>query len=96
MEFFALSRCTNFLDIRRSKVYKESYKAKKTFDAQLIQKRINEEKIKIKKVKKPEKIEKLKKDFNISKGEAEALSLQEKTDILATDDKNAIKACKNT
>jgi len=39
---------------------------------------------------------KLKEDFNIDAGEAEALTLaiQEKANMVATDDRNAIRACK--
>ena len=69
---------------------------KKTFDAMLIQKRIEEGKIVVKEIKNSAATETLSKDFRLNIGEAETLSLalQEKASLVATDDKNAINACK--
>jgi len=68
---------------------------KDSFDAMVIKKRLEEGKIKIKGVSR-EKIGKLMNDFNLDKSEAEAiiLALAHPGSLLATDDKNAINACK--
>ncbi|MBW2040266.1 MAG: hypothetical protein JRI46_11890 [Deltaproteobacteria bacterium] len=57
---------------------------------------MGEGKIKVLKARGRELIEKLGNDFNIGAGEAEALALalQEKAHMVATDDRNAIRACK--
>ncbi|MFH1258356.1 MAG: hypothetical protein ABII74_00835 [Elusimicrobiota bacterium] len=57
---------------------------------------IKEEKISVLKVKNNRLIRKFMEDFNIDIGEAEvlALALEEKVSIVATDDRNAIRACK--
>ena len=68
---------------------------KKTFDALLIKKKIGEGKIKVNDVQNS-KAGKIMEDFNINRGEAESieLALKNKGSTLATDDKNAINACK--
>lgn len=69
--------------------------AKKTFDGLLIQKRIMEGKIEA--VAAPEELAaKLMEDFKLDRGEAESVAVanDEKNSLLATDDKNAINACK--
>ena len=69
--------------------------AKKTFDGLLISKRLAEGKIRVAEA--PSDVAlKLMQDFSLKQGEAEAIALAAKnTDaLLATDDKNAIKACK--
>lgn len=74
-------------------VVKEST-TKKTIDALLIEKRIIENKLKIEKIKSTFS-EMLVKDFNLGAGEAEALAFAvENKEMLMTDDKKAIKACK--
>ncbi len=62
----------------------------------LIVKLIKDKKINVLRVKDNALIKKLMEDFNIDRGEAEALTLamQEKAVIVATDDRNAIRACK--
>lgn len=62
----------------------------------LIIKFIEEGKIKALKVKNRGEIRKLMEDFNIDLGEVEALMLavKEEASIIATDDRNAIRACK--
>jgi predicted nucleic acid-binding protein len=71
------------------------YRAKAE-EVPLITKLISEKKIKVMKVKEKEKVKKLMMDFNIDRGEAEAilLALQKGCRVIATDDRNAIKACK--
>ncbi|MBI5193595.1 MAG: hypothetical protein HZA08_09175 [Nitrospirae bacterium] len=65
-------------------------------DAAVFKQLIENKKIKILKLKDKDYSNKLMEDFNIEKGEADALGLtmQEKAGVIATDDKNAIKACK--
>jgi predicted nucleic acid-binding protein len=62
----------------------------------LIIKLIEDRKIMTLKVKNSRQIKKLMEDFNIDAGEAAALTLaiQEGANIVATDDRNAIRACK--
>ena len=62
----------------------------------LVMKLIKDKKIQVFKVKSGRLIKKLIDDFNIHIGEAEAitLALQEKASMIATDDRNAIRACK--
>ncbi|MBI5204856.1 MAG: hypothetical protein HZA11_08065 [Nitrospirae bacterium] len=62
----------------------------------LIVKLIVDKKINVLRVKDNALIKKLMEDFNIDRGEAEVLTLamQEKAVIVATDDRNAIRACK--
>jgi len=62
----------------------------------LIIKLIETGKIDVLKVKNRTALKKFTGDFNIDRGEAEALALamQEKADLIATDDRNAIRACK--
>lgn len=75
-------------------VREETTKKKDSFDSKLIAKLIDENKIKILKANQT-KVKKLIKDFNIEKGEAEALQItEEKQYTLATDDGPSIKACK--
>ena len=89
-----------FLDDYKSKAVlpKEAERevtAKKTFDGLFIRKRITEGKIKV--VEAPEEMAaKLAEDFRLTKGEAEAVAVaaNDKNIVLATDDKNAINACK--
>jgi predicted nucleic acid-binding protein len=75
-------------------VEKESTE-KKTFDALLIKKRIEDGKLKVKNVH-DNTVEKIMTDFKINRGEAESivLALENKGSILATDDKNTMNACK--
>ena len=74
----------------------ESCGKKKSFDALLLRKRVLEKKIGVAKVSDTRLCAQLIRDFNISRGEAEALvlALEKKASLIATDDKNAIKACK--
>ena len=68
---------------------------KDTFDAKLITQRIKEGKIQVQTINNLKIYKKLMRDFNIAKGEVEALTLcLEKIQLLLTDDKKAINACK--
>ena len=76
-------------------VKNECTSKKELFDAKLITQRINEGKIKVQISGNLKVCKKLMSDFNIAKGEAEALSLcLKKKELLITDDKKAINACK--
>lgn len=76
------------------KVQQECIK-KDTFDAKLIQKRIEEKKISKSKIKNKAIYNKILDDFNLGNGEAETITLciENKIDII-TDDKKAINTCK--
>ncbi len=65
-------------------------------DVRLITKLVQDRGIDVLKTKDRKLLRKLMEDFNIDEGEAEMLTLaiQEKASLVATDDKNAIKACK--
>jgi predicted nucleic acid-binding protein len=68
----------------------------KKMDALLVEKRIGDGKIIVKKISKESEKNKIMNDFNIHSGEAEAilLYLAEKADLLGTDDYQTIKTCK--
>jgi predicted nucleic acid-binding protein len=57
---------------------------------------IKDKKIKVQKVKNKKDLIKLMEDFNIDLGETEAIAIavSDKNNVLATDDRNAIRACK--
>jgi predicted nucleic acid-binding protein len=65
-------------------------------ESETIRKRIEDKTITVSKVKNAHLAKKLMQDFNIDAGEAEALTLamEKKADAVATDDRNAIRACK--
>ena len=76
-----------------STILTECTAKKDAFDSKLIEKRVIEKKIRIKEVKKREWT--IQKDFNLGKGEAEAVALcQENNCPLITDDRKAINTCK--
>lgn len=75
-------------------VKEETIKKKDNLDSKLITKLIIENKIKVIKTKRSQ-VNKLAKEFNIERGEAEALELaNKKKSLLATDDGPSIKVCK--
>ena len=78
------------------KAVREETCNKESFDAFLIEKRVEDGKIKVYEVEKKDLVKKLIEDFNLEDGEAEAiiLCIERGSKILATDDKNAINACK--
>jgi predicted nucleic acid-binding protein len=69
---------------------------KKAEETVLIERLIHEKKIHVVRAKDHRLTKKLMEDFHVNGGEAEAvtLALQEKASIVATDDRNAIRACK--
>lgn len=80
-------------------VYKEAVtkgKNKKSSDAYLIEEKIKNKLIKVSSVKDSDKVNQVIKEFGLGEGEAEAiiLFLEQKADILATDDHKAINVCK--
>lgn len=79
-----------------TEVEKECCQAKKTLDGLLIQQALDEGQVRIASVTDRKLVLKLQDDFSLGKGEAEAISLciQKKADLLATEDKNGINACK--
>jgi uncharacterized protein len=69
---------------------------KKALDAVIIQKALDESRIKTVVIKNRRLVAKLQVDFSLGRGEAEAiaLALNEKAQVLGIDDKNGINACK--
>lgn len=74
----------------------ESCDRKESFDALQIRRKIREKKIGVVKISNVSLCAQLMRDFRISRGESEALALAlvRNAKLIATDDKNAIKACK--
>jgi len=77
-------------------VEKECCSVKKSLDALMIQKAVDESRIQVIPVKDRKLVAKVQADFGLGKGEAEAivLALVEKAQVLGIDDKNGINACK--
>ena len=77
-------------------VARECCGAKKTFDALMIQKALEESRIRLVTVKNRTLIARLQADFSLGRGEAEALALamKEKAQLVGIDDKNGINAAK--
>ena len=77
-------------------VEKECCGVKKSLDALMIQKTLDESRIIVIAVKDRKLVTKLQGDFGLGRGEAEAiaLALAEKARIVGIDDKNGINACK--
>jgi predicted nucleic acid-binding protein len=77
-------------------VEKECCSVKKSLDALMIQKALDESRIGVIPVKDRKLVRKLQADFGLGKGEAEAITLvlAEKARVLGIDDKNGINACK--
>jgi hypothetical protein len=69
---------------------------KKTLDALFIRKTLDESKIKVRSVRNRKLVTKLEEDFNMGRGESEALALalEEKAPLVGIDDKNGMNACK--
>jgi predicted nucleic acid-binding protein len=69
---------------------------KKTLDALFIRRALDESRIKVKGVSNRKLVTKLKEDFNMGRGESEAiaLALEEKALLVGMDDKNGMNACK--
>ncbi len=79
-----------------AEVAKECCGSKKALDAVVIQKALDESRIKTMSVKNRRVVAKLETDFSLGKGEAEAIALavNEKARLVGIDDKNGINACK--
>ncbi len=79
-----------------AEVARECCGVKKTLDAFMIQKALDDARIKVKVVKNKKLVAKLQTDFSLGRGEAEAiaLALKEKAQLVGIDDKNGINACK--
>jgi predicted nucleic acid-binding protein len=77
-------------------VGKECCGVKKSLDALMIQKALDESRLRVIAVKNRKLVVKLQGDFGLGRGEAEAivLALAEKAQVLGIDDKNGINACK--
>ena len=77
-------------------VERECCGVKKTLDAMMIQKALDESQIRVKAVRNRKLVARLQIDFSIGKGEAEAiaLALGEKAQLLGIDDKSGINAAK--
>jgi predicted nucleic acid-binding protein len=77
-------------------VEKECCGVKKSLDALMIQKALDESRIRVIAVKDRKLVQKVQGDFGLGGGEAEAivLALAEKARVLGIDDKNGINACK--
>jgi predicted nucleic acid-binding protein len=77
-------------------VERECCGSKKALDAVIIQRALDESRIKTVAVKNRRLVAKLQTDFSLGRGEAEAiaLALNEKAQLLGIDDKNGINACK--
>jgi predicted nucleic acid-binding protein len=79
-----------------AEVERECCSSKRTLDSALIQKALDESRIKRVVVKNRSLVEKLQSDFSLGQGEAEAiaLALRAKAQLVGIDDKNGINACK--
>jgi uncharacterized protein len=74
----------------------ECYGGKKTLDALMIQRAVDESRITMRSVRNRKLVLKLEEDFSMARGESEAiaLALQEKARLVVIDDKHGINACK--
>lgn len=77
-------------------VARECCGAKKTLDALMIQKVLDQSKMRVVVVENRKLVSKLSKDFSLGRGEAEtiALAIKEKAHLVGIDDRNGINACK--
>ena len=77
-------------------VARESCEFKKTLDALMIQRALDDARIKVKVVKNKKIVAKLQTDFILGMGEAEAIAfaLKERAQLVGIDDKSGINACK--
>jgi predicted nucleic acid-binding protein len=77
-------------------VERECCGAKRTLDSLMIQKALDDSRIRVIAVKNRRLVARLQADFSLGRGEAEAIALAqtEKAQILGIDDKNGINACK--
>ena len=79
-----------------SEVERECCGSKRTPDSAIIQGMLDDSRIKVVALKNRQAVVKLQTDFSLGRGEAEAvaLAITAKAQLLGTDDKNGIRACK--
>jgi predicted nucleic acid-binding protein len=79
-----------------AEVERECCGSKKTLDAVIIRRALDESRIKVVIVKDRRLVARLEADFSLGRGEAEAiaLALKDRAQLLGIDDKNGINACK--
>jgi len=79
-----------------AEVARECTGAKRTLDSLMIQKALDESRIKVISVRNRKLVAKLQADFSLGQGEAEAIALafNERVRIIGIDDKNGINACR--
>ncbi len=77
-------------------VERECCRAKKSFDALLIEKAIKQERIAVKTLREKQLFNKIRDDFRLGKGETQAIALafSVRAQLVGIDDKNGINACK--
>lgn len=77
-------------------VERECCEVKKTLDALMTRKAIEESRLQVLGVRNKKLIAKLQNDFSLGRGEAEAIALavSEKAQLMGIDDKNGLNACK--
>src|ERR1700683_2042563 len=77
-------------------VVRECCAVKKTLDAHLIQKALDESRINVLVVRNKKLVARLSSDFSLGRGEAEgiALAVKERAELVGMDDKSGINACK--
>ena len=77
-------------------VHRECCEAKKTLDALMIQKAVDDSRIRVVAVKDRKAVIRMQEDFSLGTGEAEAiaLALQSDASLVGVDDKNGINACR--
>ena len=86
------------MEVAIPRAVEEECCGKKTLDALMIQKAVDESRITVRSVRNRKLVRKLEQDFSMGRGEAEtiALALQEKARLVGVDDKRGINACKLT
>jgi predicted nucleic acid-binding protein len=78
-----------------AEVARECCGAKKVLDTLVIQRAIDDSRIRVVAIPNPAMVRKLRTDFSLGQGEAEAIALSAREDaLLAIDDKSGINACK--
>jgi predicted nucleic acid-binding protein len=77
-------------------VHRECCQSKKTLDALMIQKVVDESRIEVTAVRDRDGVKKMREDFSLGAGEAEVIILARQCDarLVGIDDKNGINACK--
>ena len=86
------------MEVAIPRAVEEECCGKKTLDALMIQKALDESRLTVRSVRNRKLVLKLEQDFSMGRGEAEtiALALQEQARLVGVDDKSGINACKLT